>query len=187
MYNASGGYSDDKSTQGREIVLCCWDNVETDSIIFVPCFYTVMSQDPTFTVRNVATAIREVANTRLLGTELDLSSVCLDKIAKHDASEHNLRLVEAWLRLDPNPTWRKLVEALRSPLVEENTIAQEIEENYILRRGSITSDFSSPPASPMSLGSVPSPSSSLTSSMFRSGSSGDRNGKKGFGKKYYNH
>ena len=135
-----------------------------------------MFQDQTCTVLNAINAINGVTSTRHLGTQLGLSTVQLDEIEKHDASEHNLRLVETWFTLRPSPTWERLVMALRASSVQENVIAHEIEERYILRRGSVTSDFSSPPSSPMSFSSVPSPSSSLTSSIFRSWSSGNRKG-----------
>ena len=125
-------------------------------------------------ILNVATAIIEVEGPRLLGTQLGLTPAQLDDIASYPIRERKLRLVEAWFRLESNPTWEKLVVALKAPLVQENNIAKDIEQRYIPRRDSLTSswaasDVSSPPQSPLSLSSASSPSSSLTSLAIRHG------------------
>ena len=125
-------------------------------------------------ILNATTAIIEVASLRLLGTQLGMTPARLDEIASYPPIEHKVRLVEAWFRLESNPTWEKLVEALKAPLVQENNIAEAIEQRYIPRRDSLTSfwaasDVSSPPQSPLSLSSASSPSSSLTSSAIRHG------------------
>ena len=135
-----------------------------------------MSMSDECSIRNVATAIIEVTEPRLLGTQLGLTPAQLDDIESYPLRQQKLRLVEAWFRLESNPTWEKLVAALNAPLVQESNIAKDIEQRYIPRRDFLTSswaasdhDVSSPPQSPLSLSSSSSPSSSLTSSAIKHG------------------
>ena len=125
-------------------------------------------------MQNVATAIIEVTEPKLLGTELGLTPAQLDEIESYPIREHKLRLVEAWFRLESNPTWEKLVAALKSPLVQKDEIAEAIGQRYIPRRDSLTSSsvdsgVISLPLSSLSLSSASSTFSSLTSSAIKHG------------------
>ena len=88
-------------------------------------------------IPNVASAIVEVMCPRLLGTQLGLTPIQLDEIESYPTGEHKLRLVQAWFRLESDPTWEKLVAALKDPLVQEHKIASEIEYCFIPQRGSL--------------------------------------------------
>ena len=94
-------------------------------------------EDHICSIRNVANAIIEVMCPRLLDIQLGLTPIQLDEIESYPIREHNLRLVESWFRHESNPTWEKLVAALKAPLVQEHEIASEIEYRFIPRRGSL--------------------------------------------------
>ena len=40
-------------------------------------------------------------------------------------------MLEVWLQSSPNPTWSRLVNALRSPIIGRSDIAAKIEDKYI--------------------------------------------------------
>ena len=82
------------------------------------------------TLLNVVNATAEVSiSPRLLGLQLGLKPHHLNEIEQYDPSERKQRTIEMWFRLEEKPTWDKVLKALRSPPVQENWIAKNIEEN----------------------------------------------------------
>ena len=111
-------------------------------------------EDHMCSIRNVANGIVEVMWPRLLGIQLGLTPIQLDEIESYPTGEHKLRLVESWFRLESNPTWEKLVAALKAPLVHENKIASEIEYCFIPQRGSLAESESEKIKQPVEKGLV---------------------------------
>ena len=59
------------------------------------------------------------------GTVDSILGVC------HNPEDRLLRIIDQFLRqLEPIPTWRVIVDALRTPLVNEPLLAQNIENKY---------------------------------------------------------
>ena len=48
----------------------------------------------------------------------------------HDWVSRMLHILEYWMDGHPSPLWRHLVDALKAPSVDENELAEEIEEKY---------------------------------------------------------
>jgi len=68
-----------------------------------------------------------------LGMALGLTQESLKDIRamKPANSDHFLsRMFMQWLQHTQSPTWSRLVEALRSPMIEENDLADQLEEKY---------------------------------------------------------
>ena len=47
-----------------------------------------------------------------------------------DSSERLYAMVTTWLPSDDNPTWPGIVEALRTPHVNENRLSEQVRERY---------------------------------------------------------
>ena len=70
---------------------------------------------------------------KFLGLALGLKKPKLDGIKSNDYDDCKMEMIEKWLnKVDPdcNPSWRSLVAALKSPLVQHNRIAEAIERKY---------------------------------------------------------
>ena len=86
---------------------------------------------------DLATVLKELYEARTkwyyIGLELKVPWVTLDSI-KAQSDDEQERLLEAlkhWLKtVDPKPTWQVLVDALRSCVVEENQLANSLEEKH---------------------------------------------------------
>ena len=65
----------------------------------------------------------------LIGLELDLEQHQLNTITHQDAMLCYSDVFSLWQRkADPPFTWATILDALRSPVVRENALAQEIED-----------------------------------------------------------
>ena len=69
-----------------------------------------------------------------LGVELEISPNTLDtikKAKKDDPIECLCELIAKWLRgVDPKPTWKALIAALRSTVVGYQSLAEKLESKY---------------------------------------------------------
>ena len=96
-----------------------------------------------------------------LGLELGLRVSTLDSIdAKYnsDPSQCFRQVLKEWLKgVNPPPTWRAMVKALKSPTVAQHCLAQQIETE--LPPALTVQPLSPHPLSPQSLSSQPHPKS----------------------------
>ena len=67
-----------------------------------------------------------------LGLQLKVSIGTLDNIrADFTAAKHHLReVLKAWLKTGDNPSWKTLIDALRSPVVGASQLAAALETKY---------------------------------------------------------
>ena len=67
-----------------------------------------------------------------LGLQLKVKPGKLDNIqAEFSALKHQLReMLKAWLKTGDNPSWKTLIDALKSPLVGESRLATVLEAKY---------------------------------------------------------
>ena len=68
-----------------------------------------------------------------IGLQLRLNADTLDNIEGNSGStQHCLReMLKKWLRkVNPYPTWKAVVDALKSVVVGEETLAQQLEDKY---------------------------------------------------------
>ena len=75
-----------------------------------------------------------------IGLELKVPVGTLDSIEAQsdDAKKCLLDTLKHWLKtVDPKPTWQALVDALRSCVVEENQLANSLEEKHCPKRKSL--------------------------------------------------
>ena len=86
---------------------------------------------------HLSTVLNEIHDARTkwyyIGLELKLDVSTLKAIEfKYSDSKDCLReVIMEWLKaVDPEPTWRNLVDALRRPVVEESKLAAVIEGKY---------------------------------------------------------
>jgi len=64
---------------------------------------------------------------------LDKDQVAQLKIIQenhHDVKSRCRELLSYWLQTHPDATWYQLIEALRAPGVEMNSIAKELEDRF---------------------------------------------------------
>ncbi len=85
-----------------------------------------------------------INNLRNLGTILGIESSRLDEIDSHPLEEKKMHLIKMWFKIEADPTWDKLTQALQNPSVMENRAA---ERACSLRRGI---SYESVPESPFS-------------------------------------
>ena len=67
-----------------------------------------------------------------LGLKLKVRTTTLDSIQEDfTATQHRLReMLKAWLNTGDNPSWKTLIDALRSPLVGASQLAAALETKY---------------------------------------------------------
>ena len=63
-----------------------------------------------------------------IGLDLNISPDDLDTIQKdhRDTKSCYMEMLKVWLRTKPHPTWAKLAEALKSPLVGYEDLADKL-------------------------------------------------------------
>lgn len=69
----------------------------------------------------------------MLGHLLKVPRVLLHYLQQEysDPQDHLLHVVDEFLKgVDPRPTWRAIIDALRHPLLRFHKLAQEIEKKY---------------------------------------------------------
>ena len=69
-----------------------------------------------------------------IGLLLDIPYTTLDCFKQNHSDQLNLmrEMLKEWLKtaVDPRPTWEAVVRALRSPLVNEKYVAEQLESKY---------------------------------------------------------
>ena len=67
-----------------------------------------------------------------LGLKLKVRTTTLDSIQEDfTATQHRLReMLKAWLNTGDNPSWKTLIDALRSPVVGASQLAAALETKY---------------------------------------------------------
>ena len=67
-----------------------------------------------------------------LGLKLKVKTATLDSIQEDfTATQHRLReMLKAWLNTGDNPSWKTLIDALKSPLVGASQLAAVLETEY---------------------------------------------------------
>ena len=71
----------------------------------------------------------------LIGIQLGLNQDILDTIKANslrNVEECLTEVLKRWYNSTPNPTWREVVDALRTPALDELRLAQELEQKCIL-------------------------------------------------------
>ena len=82
----------------------------------------------------IATELLDVQNqSKLLGRVLKLNRATVNSICVQfsNPEERLLHIIDEFVKqVDPRPTWRVIVEALRNPLINNPALAQELEKKY---------------------------------------------------------
>ena len=110
-------------------------------IIYMPfsynLFLSLISGYEVLNMDNAAIVAEELFHVRPdtyeLGLALQLSQDVLQTIMTENQKPHGqiLRITEVFLkRKDPKPTWRAIIEALKTPAVNRSKMAQQIQEKY---------------------------------------------------------
>ena len=97
------------------------------------CFLDAYITEP-----NLKALLRELHQVRTswynIGLELDIPHIELDSFQQNYSNQLDLmrEVLKYWLKtaVDPPPTWEVLLTALRSPLVNEKSIAAQLELKY---------------------------------------------------------
>ena len=98
----------------------------------------LFSSTAKLTVNNLDVVLEELYGVRThwynMGLKLKLKANTLDAIKSKcsgDPSECFREILKRYLqRVTPLPSWRSLVEALRSPIVDQPQLAEEVERRY---------------------------------------------------------
>ena len=67
-----------------------------------------------------------------LGIQLGIRPSNLESIRvdHHTSGRCFIEMLQVWLKTSPQPTWEAIVEALKSPIVEDHILAAKIEAKY---------------------------------------------------------
>ena len=85
---------------------------------------------------DLATVLNELFPCRAkwhnLGIQLRVDVSTLDSFkAQYDDPSDKLReVLKSWLATGENPTWRVIVETLKSPVIEEARLAMKLQQKY---------------------------------------------------------
>ena len=78
---------------------------------------------------DIESAVEEISNWKLLGTNLSIPWVTLDKI-DHEQSAKKSKMIQIWMTGPPMTTWSSLVEALHSPSIALHETAERISKHH---------------------------------------------------------
>ena len=84
-------------------------------------------------IRDVLTATLDETDWFMLGVQLNVDHAKLERIQMNypgRAQECQYHMLHTWIDTG-NASWIELVTALRSPLINNKKLAQEIEEKYL--------------------------------------------------------
>ena len=82
------------------------------------------------TLKAVTNALHSVCDKWYkIGVQLEVPIPNLKNIAR-DSMDPLCDILDYWMRNNPSPSWRHLVDALKAPSVGENRLAEEIEKRY---------------------------------------------------------
>jgi len=83
-----------------------------------------------------------------IGVQLDIPHTTLDcfKQSYSDPSDLMREMLKCWLdtAVDPRPTWEVVIAALRSPIVDKKSVAEQLESKYCKPVGQKMKESSSP-------------------------------------------
>ena len=86
---------------------------------------------PTFTLKNVLNALKDVVDWKSLGVQLDISAPRIKEIDTNNrgqVADCKRDLVQYWLESDVSCSWKKLIDALKK--MDKLVLAEEIESTY---------------------------------------------------------
>ena len=84
--------------------------------------------------RDLLSSLPKAASWNAIGIQLGLSTDELDIIRANsgDVEECLRKVLQKWYNMTPNPTWREVITALRSPLLGEMKLAKELEHKMVI-------------------------------------------------------
>lgn len=67
-----------------------------------------------------------------LGLQLRVRVDCLNSVMVQypDPRDQLREVIKTWLTTSENPTWEVIVEALKSPVIEEGRLAMDLQQKY---------------------------------------------------------
>ena len=87
--------------------------------------------------QDVAEVVREILvvqnKSETLGRVLKLPKVTVDRIIQQycNPQDRLLHIIDEFVKqVEPSPTWRAIVDALKNPLIDEPRLAREIEGKF---------------------------------------------------------
>ena len=92
-----------------------------------------LSADPTFTLKNITSALKPVVEWKTLGVQLDISGTKIKEIDVNNrgqVAECKHDMVQFWLESDTSCSWKKLVDALNT--CDQSVLAEKIKSTYCL-------------------------------------------------------
>ena len=94
-------------------------------------------QPGTLDAQDVVEVVREIRvvqnKSETLGRILKLPKVTVDSISQEYSNPQDrlFRVIDEFVKqVEPSPTWRTIVDALKNPLVDEPRLAREIEGKF---------------------------------------------------------
>ena len=100
------------------------------------CFIAFTISGAPLGIADLATVINDTFPCRAkwynLGIQLRVDVGTLDSIkVQYDVPGDQLReVVRTWLTTSDNPTWRAMVQALKSPVIEEPRLARDLQQKH---------------------------------------------------------
>ena len=87
--------------------------------------------DPSFTLKNLLNAIKDVVDWKSLGVQLDISAAKIKEIDVNNrgqVADCRFALVQYWLESDVACSWERLIDALKA--IGQSVLAEEIRTKY---------------------------------------------------------
>ena len=87
--------------------------------------------DPTFTLRNVLNALKDVVDWKSLGIQLNITGPKINEIDVNNRGQVpdcRFALVQYWLQSDVSCSWKRLIDALKA--IDYSVLAEEIRITY---------------------------------------------------------
>ena len=87
--------------------------------------------DPTFTLRNVLNALKDVMDWKSLGDQLNINAPKINEIEvnnQRQVADCRRDLVQFWLESDVSCSWKKLIDTLKA--IDQSVLAEEIRTTY---------------------------------------------------------
>ena len=102
----------------------------------MPRFFTYIASGPPLGTDDLATVLNDIFPCRAkwynLGIQLRVAVGTLDcfRVQYSDPGDQLREVVRTWLTTSENSTWGAMVEAVRSPVIEEANLARELQRKY---------------------------------------------------------
>ncbi|KAL5488512.1 hypothetical protein EMCRGX_G017454 [Ephydatia muelleri] len=115
--------------------------------------------DPTFTLKNITSALKPVVEWKKLAVQLDISGTKIKEIDVNNRgqmAECKHDMVQFWLESDTSCSWKKLVDALNT--CDQSVLAEKVKSTYCpLHEGANLSIYIDPSLDAATLSSIESP------------------------------